>query len=151
MTGVAATQLKGGTTIDKRLGLRRHDDPLKALSTNKKKTLETLWGEAAGILIDEISMADSHMVVRFNRALRCITGCDRPFGGVHVIWSGDFNQKPPVAGGQSLYSPRSSRTRQYPSRKRSVQRPGGLCTDAGEIEPDHSQASVATRTARGYD
>ena len=111
MTGVAATQLAGGTTVDKRLGIRRHDDPLKALSANKIKALKTLWGEAVGILIDEISMADSRMTVRFDRALKCITGSDRPFGGVHVVWSGDFNQKPPVAGGQPLYSPRSSRTR----------------------------------------
>ncbi len=103
LTGVAATQLNGGTTIDKRLGLNRHDNPLKPLSVEKKKALIALWADAAGILVDEISMADNRMFLRIDRALKSITSSSLPFGGVNMIVSGDFYQKPPIAGGPPLY------------------------------------------------
>jgi hypothetical protein len=121
LTGVAATQLEGGTTVDKRLGLDRGDNPLAPLGILKKAELVKLWAHATGLLVDEISMADSRMFVRFDRALRLITGCDRPFGGVNMVISGDFFQKKPICGGPPMCGA-PSQPRRAPPRERRAKR-----------------------------
>ena len=58
------------------------------------------WSEIGVLLLDEFSMLQSKMLDIMEermRKLKCQP--DKPFGGVHVIFCGDFYQLPPVGGG----------------------------------------------------
>ena len=56
------------------------------------------------IFIDEISMVACHDLYKISAQLAKATGrIDVPFGGVNMIFAGDFAQLPPV-GGAPLYS-----------------------------------------------
>ena len=83
MTGVAATHLKNGTTIDHRLALKRSDNPTNPLTTKIIEKIKKLWQEATGVLVDEILMADMWMLLRFHRALQAAMNNSLPFDGVH--------------------------------------------------------------------
>jgi hypothetical protein len=49
------------------------------------------------VIIDEISMIGSDLFHRVDQRLHEITGVyDQPFGGLHMIFCGDFKQLPPV-------------------------------------------------------
>ena len=48
-------------------------------------------------------MCDKHLLTQIDRRLRRILKCDKKFGGLHVIFSGDFYQLPPVNKNSALY------------------------------------------------
>ena len=48
------------------------------------------------LIIDEISMLESNQFRRLDSACRAAKQCDRPFGGLQIIVTGDFYQLPPV-------------------------------------------------------
>lgn len=48
------------------------------------------------LVIDEISMMENHHFERLNRIMQSARGCDKAFGGVQMIVTGDFCQLPPV-------------------------------------------------------
>ena len=88
MTGVAATLLLGETTS-------------RALSLNKKtpfdaETIEK-WEQARLVIVDEISFADEDDVAKIHGNLAKLKqNINCPFGGVHIVFSGDFRQLEPV-------------------------------------------------------
>lgn len=48
------------------------------------------------LVIDEISMVENLHFQRLDAVMRESRGCDRPFGGVQLVVTGDFCQLPPV-------------------------------------------------------
>ena len=57
------------------------------------------WTMTKVLIIDEISMADKNMFQTLDKNLRLLTGNRRvPYGGIHIIFSGDFMQLKPVQG-----------------------------------------------------
>ena len=56
------------------------------------------------IFLDEVSMLSCHDMYKIAAQLaKALNNFDEPYGGMNMIFAGDFAQLPPV-GGQSLYS-----------------------------------------------
>jgi hypothetical protein len=98
-TGIAATLLQNGSTIDSLFGTGFMPNPSPPpLDT---KSLENLQLEFEGVrllIIDEISMVDWRKLHQIHIRLQQIQGNRLPFGGISVIGCGDFYQLPPVTG-----------------------------------------------------
>ena len=48
------------------------------------------------LILDEVSTIDSCIIALLDYRLRQLTGCDERFGGLSVLFAGDFNQLGPV-------------------------------------------------------
>jgi hypothetical protein len=57
------------------------------------------WTMTRVLIIDEISLADKNLFKSLDRNLKILTGNKRLlYGGIHIIFTGDFMQLPPVQG-----------------------------------------------------
>jgi len=96
-TGIAATHV-GGMTIHawSGIGIKRSlsDWDLEALL--EREPLVRRVRMAHVLIIDEVSMLDAHTLTMVDSAVRTLRGNERPFGGLQVIFVGDFFQLPPV-------------------------------------------------------
>lgn len=111
-TGVAASLINGKTTHS--IGFIT-PQTMKNLSNETKAKLQAFWRSYTYLIIDEISMIGKTFLAALSRHISI--GKDRPdsgaagggrsFGGINVIFCGDFHQFPPVAVGASevLYHP----------------------------------------------
>ena len=96
-TGIAATHI-GGMTIHSwsGLGIRKelNDEDLKDIA--KKKPVRERIVKTSVLIIDEISMLSGQTLTCIDQILRHLKQGSLPFGGVQVVFSGDFFQLPPV-------------------------------------------------------
>ncbi|MSR70488.1 AAA family ATPase [Candidatus Kaiserbacteria bacterium] len=96
-TGIAATHV-GGMTIHawSGIGIRRDltDWDLEAM-LEREPLVRRVRGTHV-LIIDEISMLNAHLLTMVDRATRTLRGSERPFGGLQVIFVGDFFQLPPI-------------------------------------------------------
>jgi hypothetical protein len=96
-TGIAATIL-GGRTVHSWAGLGISDEPF-----NPKELPPQAWNRAKDIrytdvlIIDEISMLPAHILDKLDATLKYFRRNKKPFGGIQVIFMGDFMQLPPVS------------------------------------------------------
>jgi len=99
-TGIAATHLNG-TTIHSWSGLGIKDalskKDLKKIARNGK--VVSRLTDAQALVIDEISMLHAHQLDLIDRICRYVRRRDIPFGGLQVVFCGDFFQLPPVSRG----------------------------------------------------
>lgn len=95
-TGIAAINVQGQTIHSFfRLPPRLLDrDNLDTSRPNR------LWTRIERIIIDEISMVRVDVMDAMDAILRKARGDDRPFGGVQMVFVGDFLQLPPVVPSQ---------------------------------------------------
>ena len=118
-TGSAAS-LIDGMTIHKGLGIKikasqkgkgnrnpgeSTEDYTVLISVQNCTLLRDEWRLVKVLFIDEVSMLSQQLICEIDHALRYAT--ERPdewFGGICVIFAGDFCQYPPI-GGTPLYSP----------------------------------------------
>jgi len=116
----SAALLIDGMTIHKGLGLKiksvkkgkgNHEagaageDYLVLISVQSWTQLWEEWKNVEYLLIDEVSLLSLQLLAQIDHALRYAK--EKPnawFGGVTIIFAGDFYQFPPV-GGSPLYSP----------------------------------------------
>lgn len=97
-TGIAATHI-GGMTIHSWSGigiansLSEHD--LREMAGRDK--LAKRIKATKVLIIDEISMLDGRMLTCVERVCRAVRGSMMPFGGIQVVFVGDFFQLPPVS------------------------------------------------------
>jgi ATP-dependent exoDNAse (exonuclease V) alpha subunit len=101
-TGIAATHI-GGMTIHawSGIGIKRDvSDYDIELIQSREKTARRIV-EAKVLIIDEISMLDAATLESVDRVLRTLRRKpmqpEEPFGGVQVVFVGDFFQLPPVS------------------------------------------------------
>ena len=101
-TGIAATHI-GGYTIHSwsGVGVKRNMSEYDIeLLLSKEKTAKRII-DAKVLIIDEISMLDANMLSNVDRVLRSLRRRpmmeEEPFGGLQVIFVGDFFQLPPVS------------------------------------------------------
>jgi ATP-dependent DNA helicase PIF1 len=103
LTGCAALLLGcGAKTLHSwaGVGLARESpqDLAKAVKRNRRATHR--WIDTQLLIIDEISMMTPDFLEKLDLVARRIRCCaDRPFGGLQVIFAGDFCQLPPVQKG----------------------------------------------------
>ena len=63
----------------------------------KSKKAKTNWKQVKVLIVDEVSMMSLKMLEVLNEIGKRIRKNNLPFGGIQVIFSGDFYQLPPVA------------------------------------------------------
>lgn len=97
-TGIAATHMNG-TTIHSWSGIGiknilSHSD-LKSMQG--KQYLTKNITKTHVLIIDEISMLHRNQLDMINQALKYLRNSAKPFGGMQVVFAGDFFQLPPVS------------------------------------------------------
>ncbi|PIR82705.1 AAA family ATPase [Candidatus Kaiserbacteria bacterium CG10_big_fil_rev_8_21_14_0_10_59_10] len=104
-TGIAATHV-GGMTIHSWSGIgvkRDVSDWDIEMIHGREKTARRLV-DARVLIIDEVSMLDGRTLASVDRVLRAlrrkVLRQEEPFGGLQVIFVGDFFQLPPVSRGE---------------------------------------------------
>jgi ATP-dependent DNA helicase PIF1 len=66
------------------------------LKIKKNKFSKEMWKGTEILVVDEVSMLSLKMFNTLNAIGRSIRGNSKPFGGIQLIFSGDFYQLPPV-------------------------------------------------------
>lgn len=96
-TGIAATHI-GGMTIHAWSGIGTRDQlsqyDLEAITTKEKIMRQVK--KAQVLVVDEISMLDGKIIDMVNIVCKSIRQSTEAFGGIQVIFVGDFFQLPPV-------------------------------------------------------
>ncbi|MFA6416324.1 MAG: AAA family ATPase [Candidatus Paceibacterota bacterium] len=97
-TGIAATHM-GGMTIHAWSGLGIRDRLTKKdiEDLSEKSYLWKRFEEAKVLIIDEVSMLHHFRLDLLDQLARNFKNVDAPFGGLQVIFCGDFFQLPPVS------------------------------------------------------
>ncbi|CAF1478153.1 unnamed protein product [Rotaria sp. Silwood1] len=95
-TGIAAAEI-GGMTIHSFLGEQRNSGKPRTIKPGDSK-LEREWRLVEYLLIDEMSMVGLTLLAKLNRIICAAKHADPqvPFGGVNVIFFGDYLQYRPV-------------------------------------------------------
>jgi ATP-dependent DNA helicase PIF1 len=96
-TGIAALPLNGRTTYSfagwKPYSFKQ--SLRKLLSETKASTVKAIF-HLKVLIIEEISMVENQFLERLNILLKDVLESEEPFGGLQVIFLGDFHQLPPV-------------------------------------------------------
>lgn len=96
-TGIAATHI-GGVTLHSRSGIGIKDEltdrDMELLQ--QKEHLHKNINKAKVLIIDEVSMLSANTLDMVDRVVKMIRRDGRPFGGMQVVFVGDFFQLPPV-------------------------------------------------------
>lgn len=99
-TGVAAKNITGMTLHS---ALLLNHRAKKGVVTQTNHDLISMWQGVDYMFIDEASMVGSKLLVQINNALCRAKEEQSAFGGVSIIFAGDFAQLPPV-GDSQLFS-----------------------------------------------
>jgi len=62
----------------------------------KNKFLKSIWKKTDILVVDEVSMLSLKLFNMLNDIGKAVRGNQKPFGGIQLIFSGDFYQLPPV-------------------------------------------------------
>ncbi len=103
-TGIAATHL-GGMTIHAWSGIGIKDN-LSARDIDHLEQQQYLWkrfDKVKVLIIDEISMLKNSTLDMVDKVCKVFKRNEKPFGGLQVVFSGDFFQLPPI----ERYSPQA--------------------------------------------
>lgn len=96
-TGIAATHL-GGLTIHSWSGIGIRDQ-LSAYDIeqiiSREKTVKRIK-KTQVLVIDEISMLDGSVIDMIDRVVKAARQSTEPFGGLQIVFVGDFFQLPPI-------------------------------------------------------
>lgn len=97
-TGIAATHL-GGTTIHSwsGVGIKDHLTPYDIDAIASREYISKRMNRARVLVIDEVSMLSSNMVDMVDALCKAVKNSEEPFGGLQIIFVGDFFQLPPIS------------------------------------------------------
>jgi ATP-dependent DNA helicase PIF1 len=84
------------------LGNGAIEDIVKKIQKNK--FAKATWRETEVLIVDEVSMLSLKLFRLLNALGKAIRGNRRPFGGIHLVFSGDFYQLPPVGNKDDMES-----------------------------------------------
>ncbi|KAF4617978.1 hypothetical protein D9613_013011 [Agrocybe pediades] len=105
-TGTAAALLNG-STYHSAFGIHIKGNNDAGMGRSGSDLINDLRVKLAGVeyvFIDEVSMISCHELYAISARLAELTNVhDKPFGGINVIFAGDFAQLPPISGSY-LYS-----------------------------------------------
>ena len=105
-TGIAATHI-GGVTIHSwaATGIKSQLTDYDIEILQEKQYLWKRFESAQVLIMDEISMISPELLDSIDRILRAFRFNAKPFGGLQVIFSGDFFQLPPVRNRNETTNP----------------------------------------------
>lgn len=96
-TGIAATHLNGMTIHAwSGIGVRDHLNLNHLQSLRERKYMRDKMDDVAVLIIDEISMLHLNQLSMVDEVLQYFKGNSLAFGGIQVVFSGDFFQLPPI-------------------------------------------------------
>lgn len=96
-TGIAATHMNGMTIHSwAGIGVKDSLSPADLQSLKDKKYLTDKIEQVQVLIIDEISMLHKQQLEMVNMVLKFLKKNQLPFGGVQIVFCGDFFQLPPV-------------------------------------------------------
>ncbi len=96
-TGIAATHMNGQTIHSwAGIGIKDFVSDRYLSSLRDKKYFRDKMDKVKVLIIDEISMLHRNQLDAVDYVLKFFKQNDEPFGGVQVIFSGDFFQLPPI-------------------------------------------------------
>jgi ATP-dependent DNA helicase PIF1 len=99
LTGCAAVLLNcKATTLHSwaGIGLCAGTQDSLVLRVKKNKFARAIWRETDILIVDEVSMLSRKMFDVLNAIGKAVRNNNKPFGGIQLIFSGDFYQLPPV-------------------------------------------------------
>ena len=99
MTGCAAALLEcNARTLHSWSGIKlaKGDNSTIIQSVLRNKDTLGRWKKAKGLILDEISMLSKKIFEIIEKLARIIKKDPRPFGGMQVVFTGDFFQLPPI-------------------------------------------------------
>jgi len=96
-TGIAATHL-GGITIHSwsGIGIKKVLTDAEITKLNSNERVRDRVNAAKVLIIDEVSMLHSYRLDTINKICKVLRHSELPFGGLQVIFCGDFFQLPPI-------------------------------------------------------
>jgi ATP-dependent DNA helicase PIF1 len=94
-TGVAAVNI-GGITIHKFLQITPDTKNMQDYMNSKYKRNKVNWSTLDCIIIDEVSMIHPTLFLLFDAIARFQRRNETPFGGIQIIFIGDFFQLSPI-------------------------------------------------------
>lgn len=97
MTGVAALHI-GGSTLHSWAGLGLGEETSEEIIKNikhRKKTVRRIK-DCKVLFVDEVSMMGANLIDKLDIVLKYFRRSNKPFGGLQVIFVGDFLQLPPI-------------------------------------------------------
>lgn len=96
-TGIAATHLKGMTIHSwSGIGIKNFLTDYDLDNLEQKAYLWKRFEKTKVLIIDEISMLSSSTLDCIDRVAKLFKRNEEPFGGLQIIFSGDFFQLPPI-------------------------------------------------------
>lgn len=99
-TGIAASHLNGSTIHSfLGLGIRRNLDKEQLEGVKRNHWVAERVKRVKTLVIDEISMLDAVALNDINNILCTLHNNKLPFGGIQIVFVGDFFQLPPVSKG----------------------------------------------------
>lgn len=102
-TGIAATHISGMTIHAwSGIGIRRELSRYDLDALMQKENLRKRLTNTKVLIIDEISMLSADLLDMVDVVLRSARGREEPFGGVQVVFVGDFFQLPPISRERSV-------------------------------------------------
>lgn len=99
MTGAAAV-LINGQTLHSYLGIGLGKDSVDSLVRKimMRPKIKKVWKNTNILIIDEVSMLTAELLTKLNNVAKEIKTDDRVFGGIQLVFSGDFLQLPCING-----------------------------------------------------
>lgn len=96
-TGLAACNI-GGITVHSFAGVGLAKGEAQNLLKKVKRSRKHVqrWQNIGALVVDEISMIDGDLLDKLNYVAQKLRKNKKPFGGIQVIFCGDFFQLPPV-------------------------------------------------------
>ena len=95
-TGIAAKNING-TTLHTALALSTSQKSGKKGNGKTNADLIAMWTGVDYLFVDEVSMIGCSLLLQIHEGLVVAKGRTEPFGGMSVIFAGDFAQLPPVS------------------------------------------------------
>lgn len=99
-TGIASTHINGSTIHSwSGVGIKDRLTSYELDALEEKQPLYKKWNSTQVLIIDEISMLHASFIDMLDSVAKHLRRSDKPFGGLQVVFTGDFFQLPPVVRG----------------------------------------------------